>query len=84
MSNTMVNIGIDNYEVWINAESNISLILSVHRYDMSDNFSEPVLMRSTMKIDGQGLDSPLTPKEIIKRLEEAREDVIPGVTGYRD
>ena len=79
MANKMVDIGTPDYEVWINAESQITLILSVRRADMSDDASKPVVMLSTMRIDGVYLDSPLPPGEVIKRLKRAQAQVVPGV-----
>lgn len=34
MGNKMVDIGIPDYQVWVNAEAPISMILSVRRADM--------------------------------------------------
>lgn len=82
MGNKMVDIGTPEYEIWINAESQIALILSVRRADMSDDASKSIIMLSTLRIDGVYLDSPLPPGEVIKRIKRAQGQVVPGVTNY--
>ena len=79
MANKMVDIGTSEYGVSINVESQISYIMSVRRADMSDDGSKPMLMLSTMRVDGVAIDSPLTRGEVIKRLDQAKVQVVPGV-----
>lgn len=82
MGNKMVDIGTPDYEVWVNAESPIAMILSVRRADMSDDASKSIILLSTLRIDGVYLDSPLSVGEVVKRLKQAQVQSVPGV--YED
>lgn len=82
MVNKMVDIGTPDYRVWINAEAQVSLILSVRRADMSDDASKSIIMLSCLRIDGVYLDSPLCVSEVVKRLKQAQVQAVPGV--YED
>ena len=82
MANKMVDIGTPDYQVWVNAEAPISMILSVRRADMSDDASKSVILLSTLRIDGVYLDSPLSVSEVVKRLKQAQVQSVPGV--YED
>lgn len=82
MANKMVDIGTPDYGVWINADCTIGYIMSIRRGDMSDDASKTILMRSSLRVDGVALDSPLSPDEIIRRIKQAQAQAVPGV--YED
>jgi len=82
MANKMVDIGTADYMVWINADCTIGYIMSVRRADMSDDSSKPIMMLSTMRVDGVAIDSPLSATEIIRRLKQAQVQAVPGI--YED
>jgi len=82
MINKMVDIGTPDYGISINVNSTISIILSVRRFDVSDDGNKPILMLSNLRVDGVSIDSPLTRSEVIERLKQAQAQSVPGV--YED
>ena len=82
MGNIMVDIGTPDYGISINVNSTISIVLFVRRYDVSDDGNKPILMLSNLRVDGASIDSPLTRGEVIKRLNQAKVQVVPEV--YED